>query len=207
MLENKIENKSRLVKKTPVRESGSDSSDIEDSDNEDKEYFDDSTEERFYKQSSGFEDSDSDNEDDFFIGKVRRTKKKKSSKKPPADKVEENLPAETTTPSAGGMESQKGNPAPKTVKLESVFCTSLSNTKQKSSFVKREPKLPPLRNKKAVFQQAPKLVKKPQAARNSMVKSQSKPEPALHPSWEASRKRKEQSQIAIFQGKKIVFDD
>ncbi|XP_077318334.1 serum response factor-binding protein 1 isoform X2 [Lithobates pipiens] len=206
--EKKFENKSTLGKKTPVRESGSDSSDIEDSDNEDKEYFDDSTEERFYKQSSGFEDSDSDSEDDFFIGKVRRTKKKKSSKKPPADKVEEEkLPSETTKPTAGGMKSQKGNPAPKSVKLESVFCTSLSNTKQKSSIMKREPKLPPVRNKQAVFPQAPKFVKKSQAARNGTMKSQGKPEPALHPSWEASRKRKAQSQIAVFQGKKIVFGD
>ncbi|XP_073480779.1 serum response factor-binding protein 1 isoform X2 [Aquarana catesbeiana] len=208
--ENKIENKSTLGKKNPVRESGSDSSDIEDSDNEEKEYFDDSTEERFYKQSSGFEDSDSDSEDDFFIGKVRRTKKKKSSKKPPADKVEEEkLPTETTKPAAGVMKSQKGNPAPKSVKLESVFCTSLSNTKQKSSIMTREPKLPPVRNKQAVFPQASKFVKKPQAARNGncTMKSQGKPEPALHPSWEASRKRKAQSQIAVFQGKKIVFHD
>lgn len=31
---------------------------------------------------------------------------------------------------------------------------------------------------------------------------------ALHPSWEASRRRKEQqSNIAVFQGKKITFDD
>lgn len=30
----------------------------------------------------------------------------------------------------------------------------------------------------------------------------------LHPSWEASRRRKEQqSKIAVFQGKKITFDD
>ncbi|XP_040200074.1 serum response factor-binding protein 1 isoform X2 [Rana temporaria] len=204
--EKKIKNKLGLGKKTPIGESGSDSSDIEDSDNEDKEYFDDSTEERFYKQSSGFEDSDSDSEDDFFIGKVRRTKKKKSSKKPPADK-EEKLPTDSTKSAAGGMKSQKENPAPKSVKLESVFCTSLSNTKQKSSFMKREPTLPPVRNKQAAFPQAPKFVKKPQAGRNSMMKSQGKPEPTLHPSWEASRKRKAQSQIAVFQGKKIVFDD
>ncbi|XP_018426586.1 PREDICTED: serum response factor-binding protein 1 [Nanorana parkeri] len=207
-LENKIENKSRLGKKTPVNESGSDSSDIEDSDKEDKEYFDDSTEERFYKQSSGFEDSDSDGENDFFIGKVRRTKKRKSSKNSSEDKVEkEKLPTDTTKPSAGGRECQKGNSAPKTAKLESVFCSSLSDTKRKSSFMKRETKLPPVWSKTAVVPQAPKLVKKPQAARNSAWKSQSKPETALHPSWEASKKRKEQSQIAVFQGKKIVFDD
>ncbi|XP_051520101.1 serum response factor-binding protein 1-like [Myxocyprinus asiaticus] len=34
------------------------------------------------------------------------------------------------------------------------------------------------------------------------------PQQALHPSWEASRKRKEQqAQITVFQGKKIKFDD
>ncbi|XP_028254422.1 serum response factor-binding protein 1 isoform X2 [Parambassis ranga] len=34
------------------------------------------------------------------------------------------------------------------------------------------------------------------------------PQPALHPSWEASKKRKEQQgQIQAFQGKKIKFDD
>ncbi|KAK5599628.1 hypothetical protein CRENBAI_018178 [Crenichthys baileyi] len=34
------------------------------------------------------------------------------------------------------------------------------------------------------------------------------PQPALHPSWEASKKRKEQQgQILAFQGKKIKFDD
>ncbi len=34
------------------------------------------------------------------------------------------------------------------------------------------------------------------------------PQQSLHPSWEASRKRKEQqAQITVFQGKKIRFDD
>ncbi|KAK1880656.1 Serum response factor-binding protein 1 [Dissostichus eleginoides] len=38
--------------------------------------------------------------------------------------------------------------------------------------------------------------------------SQQPPEQALHPSWEASKKRKEQQgQILAFQGKKIKFDD
>ncbi|XP_034062012.1 serum response factor-binding protein 1 [Gymnodraco acuticeps] len=38
--------------------------------------------------------------------------------------------------------------------------------------------------------------------------SQQPPEEALHPSWEASRRRKEQQgQILAFQGKKIKFDD
>lgn len=133
-----VECQGGLAKKTPVWESGFDSSDIEDSDKEDKEYFDDSTEERFHKQSSGFEDSDSDSEDDFFLGKVRQTKRKKSSKYHSEDKVEkEKLQTESTKSSAGGTEGQKGNTAPKNVKLESVFCSSLSNTKQRSSFMKR----------------------------------------------------------------------
>ncbi|XP_026155332.1 serum response factor-binding protein 1 [Mastacembelus armatus] len=44
--------------------------------------------------------------------------------------------------------------------------------------------------------------------RGKGVFSHQAPEQALHPSWEASRKRKEQQgQILAFQGKKIKFDD
>ncbi|CAN9503758.1 unnamed protein product [Ophioblennius macclurei] len=44
--------------------------------------------------------------------------------------------------------------------------------------------------------------------RDSRVVSQQAPQQALHPSWEASKKRKEQQgQILAFQGKKIKFDD
>ncbi|KAM4052368.1 serum response factor-binding protein 1 [Anomaloglossus baeobatrachus] len=191
-------------KVSPAKDS--DSSDIEESDQEDKEYFDDSTEERFIKQSVGFEESDSDSEDDFFIGKVRRTKKKKTIKSDEQIKKEK-LPTANTKPSFNRPEEQKASAGPKNAKLESVFCTSLAETKQKSSYMKRESKMPPTRNKKPVFPQANTL-RKPQPVKASNFKPKSKvEEETLHPSWEASRKRKEQSQIAVFQGKKIVFDD
>lgn len=54
----------------------------------------------------------------------------------------------------------------------------------------------------------------PQLKNQFMKSSQNGPENTkqsplpLHPSWEASRRRKEQqSKIAVFQGKKITFDD
>ncbi|KAG9487903.1 hypothetical protein GDO78_007610 [Eleutherodactylus coqui] len=185
----------------------SDSSDLEDSDKEDKEYFDDSTEERFLKQGSGFEDSDSDSENDFFIGKLRHTKKKKTSK---TDNQisKDKIPPANAKPSVNRTEEQKASTGPKNVKLESVFCTSLAETKPKSTYMKRESKLPPVRNKKPVIPQANTLSRNSQSFKASAVKQQSNiKEEALHPSWEASRKRKEQSQMAVFQGKKIVFDD
>ncbi|XP_075035318.1 serum response factor-binding protein 1 isoform X2 [Mixophyes fleayi] len=186
-----------------------DSSDIEESDKEDKEYFDDSTEERFYKKPSDFDDSDSDSEDDFFIGKVRRTKKKRSNKNGSDSKMKKDkVQPESTKFTALSTDEQKGRAAPKAGKLESVFCKSLSETKQKSSYMKRENKFPPVRNKKSAVPQANTLLRNPHPARGAAVRQQSKPQgQTLHPSWEASRKRKEQSQIAVFQGKKIVFDD
>lgn len=73
--------KMKALSKTKKMKESSSSLDV-DSDGEElyeeeKEYFDDSTEERFYKQSSMSEDSDSG--DDFFIGKVKRARKKESS--------------------------------------------------------------------------------------------------------------------------------
>lgn len=56
-----------------------------------------------------------------------------------------------------------------------------------------------------------KLKKKPLAKASGGIKCNNKKalsEQPLHPSWEASRKRREQtSQITAFQGKKIKFDD
>nr|XP_055075615.1 serum response factor-binding protein 1 [Misgurnus anguillicaudatus] len=47
-----------------------------------------------------------------------------------------------------------------------------------------------------------------QNSRGPSVKISNPPQQSLHPSWEASRKRKEQqAQITVFQGKKIKFDD
>uniref|UniRef100_A0A8C5MIC7 Serum response factor-binding protein 1 n=1 Tax=Leptobrachium leishanense TaxID=445787 RepID=A0A8C5MIC7_9ANUR len=196
--------KSMPAKKALMLEANCDSSDIDDSDKEDKEYFDDSTEERFLKQSSGFEDSESDGEDDFFIGKVRQTKKKKSDRK-----CNEQVSKEKSKPDTAVLDIQ-GSLVPKTGKLQSVFCNSLSHTKQKSSYVKREANVASAQNRKPVFPQSNNL-KKTMPSRGPAAKSRSKLQESresLHPSWEASRRRKEQqSQITAFQGKRIVFDD
>ncbi|XP_032437093.1 serum response factor-binding protein 1 isoform X1 [Xiphophorus hellerii] len=51
-------------------------------------------------------------------------------------------------------------------------------------------------------------VRKQKDNRGGGFLSHQPPQPALHPSWEASKKRKEQQgQILAFQGKKIKFDD
>ncbi|XP_071997287.1 serum response factor-binding protein 1 [Engystomops pustulosus] len=216
-------------------DSESDSSDLEDSDAEPKEYFDDSTEERFLKQTPGCGDSNSDSEDNFFIGKVKRMKKKSSK----SDGQEKKDKAESTVSGPG---ENRGYSGPKKPRMESVFFTSLGETKPKFSYNKRESKFPPVRNNRAgnkpAFSQGntsswkPQPVKtsswKPQPVKTSSWKPQPvktsswKPQPVkasavpqkskvqeqtLHPSWEASKKRKEQSQLAVFQGKKIVFDD
>ncbi|KAM4549991.1 serum response factor-binding protein 1 [Fundulus diaphanus] len=53
-----------------------------------------------------------------------------------------------------------------------------------------------------------KDVRKQKDRRGGGFSSHPPPQPALHPSWEASKKRKEQQgQILAFQGKKIKFDD
>lgn len=54
-----------------------------------------------------------------------------------------------------------------------------------------------------------KLPKQSKQFKSKDVQSGSKKdtEEKLHPSWIASKKRKEQAQIQIFQGKKIKFDD
>ncbi|KAE8635555.1 hypothetical protein XENTR_v10002659 [Xenopus tropicalis] len=188
------------------QELGCELSDIEDSDKE-KEYFDDSTEERFYKHSSSFEDSDSGSDNDFFIGKIRRTKKKKSDKDGSKQK-EEKVPP--TKEKAQTSEVQKEIPTAKSMKLKSVFCKSLSQTEPKPSFTKRETNFRQERNKRPVMPQASPLAKKPLQSKATSVRQPGRKLEAqpLHPSWEASRKRKEQqAQITKFQGKKIVFDD
>uniref|UniRef100_A0A452UVK5 Serum response factor-binding protein 1 n=1 Tax=Ursus maritimus TaxID=29073 RepID=A0A452UVK5_URSMA len=170
---------------------------------EEKEYFDDSTEERFYKQSSMSEDSDSG--DDFFIGKVRRTRKKESSchssvkeQKPP-HKV---LLEEDTLETHQSIRNDINKPNTESRKFESVFFHSLSGSKSSrrnyreqapKSFQQNEPQLKNLFNK---------------SAQRGLESRKQQSQLPLHPSWEASRRRKEQqSKIAVFQGKKITFDD
>ncbi|XP_077200499.1 serum response factor-binding protein 1 isoform X3 [Paroedura picta] len=177
----------------------------------DKEYFDDSTEERFYNQSS---DSDeSDNNDDFFIGKVKRTKKKGAAdlSSLDKDKVRSTVVKKAKDSQSDTVQEpdiQGSYPSAKARKLESVFYTSLSNSKQRSKNVKGTPRDHLSKNKPMVFGR--KCPEK-QLPKNAGVKQDFKREhlaQPLHPSWEASRKRREQtSQITAFQGKKIIFED
>uniref|UniRef100_A0A8C9MQC6 Serum response factor-binding protein 1 n=2 Tax=Serinus canaria TaxID=9135 RepID=A0A8C9MQC6_SERCA len=192
---------------------------IDDSDQEhpnEKEYFDDSTEERFYNESS---DSDSDSNDDFFIGKVKKKKKVAavnnfSSTKEKGGVQKNVMKTEKSTVSRAAqdliMEERKSQA--KASKLESVFCSSLSTTNQKSQN-RRNTKDQPLKKERTGFLKNETMLKKkkPFAKASGDIKCNNKKAPLeqpLHPSWEASRRRREQtSQITAFQGKKIKFDD
>lgn len=111
----------------------------EDSDRErptEEEYFDDSTEERFYNQSS---DSDSDSNDDFFIGKVKRKKNMAAvtglSSAKEKDRLQKNIvkKEKNTVPgTAQDLITEEGKPNAKASRLESMFCSSLSTSNQKS---------------------------------------------------------------------------
>ncbi|NWX59002.1 SRFB1 protein, partial [Promerops cafer] len=180
-----------------------------------KEYFDDSTEERFYNESS---DSESDSNDDFFIGKVKKKKKVAvvnnfSSAKEKGNVQKNVMKTEKSAVSgtAHDLIMEERKPLAKASKLESVFCSSLSTNNQKSQN-RRNTKDQPLKNERTGFlKNETKLKKKPFAKASEGIKCNNKKAPLeqpLHPSWEASRRRREQmSQITAFQGKKIKFDD
>ncbi|NXO94763.1 SRFB1 protein, partial [Certhia brachydactyla] len=189
---------------------------IDDSDQDhpnEKEYFDDSTEERFYNESS---DSDSDSNDDFFIGKVKKKKKAAVNFSSTQGKgsVQQNVmktAKSTVSGTAQDLIVEERKPLAKASKLESVFCSSLFTSSQKSQS-RRITKDQPLKNERTGFHKNErKLKKKPFAKASGDIKCNSKKahsEQPLHPSWEASRRRREQiSQITAFQGKKITFDD
>ncbi|XP_047411943.1 LOW QUALITY PROTEIN: serum response factor-binding protein 1 [Sciurus carolinensis] len=173
---------------------------------EEKEYFDDSTEERFYKQSSVSEDSDSG--DDFFIGKARRTRRKESSFHSSAkeQKPLQVLSKEDTHETHLNVRNDKNKQSTEARKLESVFFYSLSGSKSsRRDYREQAPKSKTpdfLENKPQIENQFKKNVQKgPENTKQQLHLP-------LHPSWEASRRRKEQqSKIAVFQGKKITFDD
>ncbi|XP_061875140.1 serum response factor-binding protein 1 isoform X2 [Colius striatus] len=190
---------------------------ITDSDREcpnEEEYFDDSTEERFYNQSS---DSDSDSNDDFFLGKVKRKKKIAAdtdlSSAKEKDRLQKNVVKKEKNAEPGTVQysiMEEGKTHAKGSRLESVFCSSLSSSNQKSQNTRRNTKDQPLKNgKTALVKKEPQLKKQP-FAKAAGIKSDKKKaclEQPLHPSWEASRRRREQmSQITAFQGKKIKFD-
>ncbi|NXT36874.1 SRFB1 protein, partial [Pelecanoides urinatrix] len=176
-----------------------------------EEYFDDSTEERFYNQSS---DSDSDSNDDFFIGKVKRKKKIAAvtdlSLGKEKDRLQKNI-VKKEKKTAQDLIMEEGKTHAKACKLESMFCSSLSTFNQKSQNRRRNTKDQPLKNgRTALLEKEPQL-KKQSFAKAAGFKCNNKKaclEQPLHPSWEASKRRREQmSQITAFQGKKIKFDD
>ncbi|NXO24248.1 SRFB1 protein, partial [Cisticola juncidis] len=189
----------------------------DDSDQEhpnEKEYFDDSTEERFYNESS---DSDSDSNDDFFIGKVKKKKKpavnnfSSTKGKGSIQKNVRKTEKSTVSGTAQNFIMEEKKVLAKASKLESVFCSSLATTNQKSQN-RRNTKDQPLKNERTGFlKNETKLNKKPSAKASGGINCNNKKaclEQPLHPSWEASRRRREQmSQITAFQGKKIKFDD
>ncbi|XP_070268621.1 serum response factor-binding protein 1 isoform X1 [Myotis yumanensis] len=184
-----------------------DNSDGEESHEEEKEYFDDSTEERFYKQSSMSEDSDSG--DDFFIGKVRRTRKKESNCPPSVleqKSPKKVFPEEDILETRESIRNDRNKPSTEARKFESVFFHSLSGSKSsRRNYREQAPKS----NTPGFQQNDPQLKNQfiknaPRGPENTKQQTQL----PLHPSWEASRRRKEQqSKIAVFQGKKITFDD
>ncbi|NWQ78903.1 SRFB1 protein, partial [Columbina picui] len=189
----------------------------DDSDQEqpnEEEYFDDSTEERFYNQSS---DSDSDSNDDFFIGKVKRKKKITAVDDPSSanekGRLQKNVvknEKNTAPGTAGNLILEEGKPHAKASRLESMFCSSLSTSNEKSQNRRRN-KDQPLKNRRtALLKKEPQLKMQP-FAKAAGIKCDNKKaslEQPLHPSWEASKRRREQmSQITAFQGKKIKFDD
>ncbi|XP_043442058.1 serum response factor-binding protein 1 [Prionailurus bengalensis] len=200
----KMKTISKTKKSKGSNSSLGDNSDGEELQEEEKEYFDDSTEERFYKQSSMSEDSDSG--DDFFIGKVRRTRKKESNchssvkEQNPPKKV---LPEEDLLETHQNIRKDKNPPSTESRKFESVFFHSLSGSK-----ISRREQAP--KSKTPGFQQNELQLKNPfnKSAQRGLENTKQQSQLPLHPSWEASRRRKEQqSKIAVFQGKKITFDD
>ncbi|XP_012583165.1 PREDICTED: serum response factor-binding protein 1 [Condylura cristata] len=203
----KVKTLSQIKDKKEPPNSLDDNSDGEELHEEEKEYFDDSTEERFYKQSSMSEDSDSG--DDFFIGKVKRTRKKENScpssvkeqKAPPRLLSEEEI---LDTPQ--DFRNDKNMPNTGITKFESVFFHSLSGSKSSRRTCREQvPK-----SKASGFQQNEPQVKNylNKSTQRRFENTKQHSQLPLHPSWEASRRRKEQqSKIAVFQGKKITFDD
>lgn len=115
-----------------IKEIINDDSDQEHPNQED--YFDDSTEERFYNQSS---DSDNDSNDDFFIGKVKRKKKIAAvtdhSSAKGKDRLQKSIvKKEKNSGAVQDLIMEEGKPCAKASKLESMFCSSLSTSNQKS---------------------------------------------------------------------------
>lgn len=215
-----VRNAPKMKEKASLTSKSEEESDLDLSDDEEeKEYFDDSTEERFHKQSSH---SDESEDDDFFVGKVSKFKKKKQKDK---DVGETNGTKKDQT----AVEPSRKE---KVTSLDSIFCSSLATSKpgrgrgagrgrngergrgRGDSRGIDGPK--GAGSKQARFQEKPFHADRGRGrGRGGVTRKNDRrdvalpsTEPALHPSWEASKKRKEQQgQILAFQGKKIKFDD
>ncbi|XP_068431757.1 serum response factor-binding protein 1 [Clinocottus analis] len=210
-------------------------SDLE-SDGVEKEYFDDSTEERFHKKSSQSEESDDDN--GFFVGKVRKfSKKKKKKNSDEEDTASEWREVTSSDKVQGELDELESRLKSKATSFQSVFCSSLSSSKprggrgrggdgfrgrgrpndgggqdrdfSKPKFQKqeRESFSSGGRGRGRGRGRGDGMRQNDRRAGGGSSFTQHAPEQALHPSWEASKKRKEQQgQILAFQGKKIKFD-
>lgn len=210
-----------VVKNAPIMKAKlEEESDLDPSDDEEKEYFDDSTEERFHKQSSHSEESEED--DDFFVGKVSKFKKKR----------QKGMEMEKTNGTKNDQMEEDQSKRDKVTSLDSIFCSSLTKSKpgrgrgagrgRNGDRGRGRGESRGADGPKGAFSKNSKLQGKPFHAERGKGRGRGgvtrkndhrdgavfSAEPALHPSWEASKKRKEQQgQILAFQGKKIKFDD
>uniref|UniRef100_A0A3Q3FEU8 Serum response factor-binding protein 1 n=1 Tax=Labrus bergylta TaxID=56723 RepID=A0A3Q3FEU8_9LABR len=217
----------------PQRKRDEEESDLESLKDEEREYFDDSTEERFLRQSSPSEESNDD--DDFFIGKVRKFKKKKREVKDgptESEVVESRLKAKKALLQSVFCSSLSASkPAVAEGATRGRYGDTLRG--QETSPVSDFKKSKYQHQGKGTQCNSGSKYKKPchkgshpesQQSRwggqgkGDVIKQKSRYDGAgpyqqaqnqtLHPSWEASKKRKEQQgQILAFQGKKIKFDD
>lgn len=236
--QSKKEEKKAMPKSTLQTESDKAESELESSDEEDKPYFDDSTEERFHKQSSQSEDSDNDffvgkvsrfkkkkPEQKTETGpegqngqdtKADRNKevKDKPDLKPKAASLQSVFCSSLAKRAAGrgagrGGDTFRGSHGmQRDFGKKSRFHKEGRATERHSFNSKTDsPQKSFGFDSRGRGRGASEAVKH-KAHRGGGGFSHQAPQQALHPSWEASRKRKEQQgQIMAFQGKKIKFDD
>ncbi|XP_051728295.1 serum response factor-binding protein 1 [Ctenopharyngodon idella] len=208
----------------------------DDEEEEEKEYFDDSTEERFHKQSSLSEDSDDD--DFFLgkVSKFKKKKSnpkpdKEATSKPQETSLGKLQSVFCSTLSKSNVSSQKaqyrshndGSRPPRFQSQSKGPESRMKTSQYKGQDVGTDRKMGSFRPNRQTFNVAGQRQAGPSGAgwgRSQFEQYQNQnlrgppgnmskpPQQSLHPSWEASRKRKEQqTQITAFQGKKIRFDD
>uniref|UniRef100_UPI00358EDEFE serum response factor-binding protein 1 n=1 Tax=Myxine glutinosa TaxID=7769 RepID=UPI00358EDEFE len=202
-------------------------SDEDGEENDDK--CDDSTEERFLEQPS----SDDDENDDFFLGKVKRLRKRRESEANSAQrtkKVQNKIRGKVQQDASNSGLAQSSLRGPRRpTRLTSAFCSlgGRGRTNQRDAFAdsgyRSTNNFAPRgsRGCVAVSRNASSWSERMEnrhegrksgfgAERGHLRRpgSITRSETNMHPSWVASRKRKEQqSCITVFQGKKTTFDE